>query len=235
MEPFQKLGADLAKNDWILHLDDDEIPDRELLITLRCDKNVAGYLLQKYEILHKNRRWSMRYYNRKYVQFTGVIHWGMIPKGKIERLESGTLYHYEKPTTAKMKKYAYIDANVYGYKILYVLKERKWHPQFNRSKMAEFFSKLSKLQFLLGRKIGWVLSFMEYLILQTLYNVVYISRTVKTKFLRFFYGLCILGYVITDFNRKINMWESLFKEGSLNAYLGLNHLEDFEKLRGKGK
>lgn len=231
VEPFQKIGAKLCKNDWILHLDDDEVPSDELLRNLdKKDAHIAGLLLSRLEksrgIIHK----GVRYYNRKKIYFTGIIHWGIIPIKKIKPMK-GLLYHYENPSIKKFRKYALLDSYVWGYKILWIINNGKWHPLENRWKfLVKIYKGLAKMQFLLGKKLGWFLCSTEYLLFSLLYAVM-----IERKYKKIFYYIFVFRYIVKDFGIKIRIWEDLFSKGDLNSYLGLENVEDFKKLGNKKK
>lgn len=240
VEPFQKIGAKLAKNDWILHLDDDEIPSNELLRFLKNefspDKEVSVFNIPRKELEKNFINYQPRLYNKKKLFFSGIIHWGLIPTGiKKEFDKNKLLFHYEQYSYSfeKWKKYALIDAYVFGYKILWIKKNKLWHPHGNeRLKIARIFSKLVEAQFRI-EKIGWFLAVSEYLIFCIIAALK--KGKIKYRLAKTLYYFFIYAYILKEFNKKIRVWENLFEAGSLNNYLGLNDLEDFEKLRDKNK
>lgn len=238
-DPFHKLGASLVNNNWILHLDDDEIPSPNLLNFLKNefkpDDEISAFLLPRLEDKRNFIGYQPRLYNRKKMIFTGIVHWVVIPINDIKPLDKDKLlFHHEQFSFKKWKIYALLDSYAIGYKILWIMKNKIWHPVGNkRPNLAKIFSKLAGMQFLIGKKIGWFLAVTEYLIACAAYALK--NGKIKFRILKLKYFFLIFTNILKDFNRKIVVWENLFKAGSLNDYLGLNRLEDFEKLRNKDK
>ena len=239
VEPFQKLGANLANNNWILHLDDDELPSPNLLNFLKNKFNpedeISTFLLPRLEGKRNFIGYQPRLYNKKKMIFSGIIHWGLIPINDIKLLDKDKLiFHHERFSFKKWKIYALLDSYMIGYKILWIMKNKIWHPFGNkRPNLAKIFSKLVEMQFLIGKKVGWFLAVTEYLIACGAYALK--KGKIKFRMLKLKYYLLIFVNILKDFNRKIVVWENLFSAGSLNNYLGLNEIEDFERLRNKDK
>ncbi len=234
VEPFQKVGAELCKNEWIFHLDDDEVPSKELLEVLETDEEIASYLILRSEGVRGFQRYHPRFYNKRKMFFSGVIHWGLIPCGKTKPLDK-LLYHYEKPSYKKWRNYALLDSYFTGYKILWIVNNKRWHIwEKGGEQIAEMFNKLFKKQFVFGRKIGWLLATIEYLFANTIYALKEPDK-IKYRLMKILYEIFIFLNIIKDFDRKIKIWENLFRAGSLNDYLCLNTIDDLEKLRNKNK
>jgi hypothetical protein len=129
-DPFHKLGANLAEHDWILHIDDDEVPSRKLLENLKTEDHVAAYRIKRLEKERDFISEHPRLYNRKRMHFTGLVHFSLIPRGEIKSL-SGVLVHNENPSSQKWKRYAVLDAYAIGFKAHWRAKNKKWHPSDN--------------------------------------------------------------------------------------------------------
>ena len=230
-DPFHKLGAKLAKNNWILHLDDDEIPDKKLLENLKTHNELASYQILRVEKYRKFKNYHPRLYNRKKMVFSGLVHFSLVPLGETKSLD-GVLYHYEKPSFNKWKQYALLDAYFFGYKILWNLKKKKYPDhKSKRKKILNTYSELFEKQFIFGKKIGWMLAAFEYLFITTLYTSS--MGSTKARLMKILRSSYILSYILNKFSEKIIIWEKLFEAGDLNSYLDLEEIQDFEKLWDK--
>ena len=96
LEPIRPYGLDRCKYDWILHLDVDERPSDDLKRDLRGIPERSSDKAYRIRRIGKRERggpgselgsWQIRLYNRKYVEFKGMVHELPIVKGSIGELE----------------------------------------------------------------------------------------------------------------------------------------------------
>jgi hypothetical protein len=229
-DPFHLLGSQLANNEWILHLDDDEVPTKKLLENLQPDEKCSAILLPREEAFREFSSLKPRLYNKNKMAFSGVVHWSLIPLGETKKSKIG-LIHYEKPTRKKWSVYALLDSYTWGFKILWVLDNTKWHPHDKELEPpVRLFKNLITRQFsFAGKKIGWFLASMEYLGTSTYYALK--RGSIKARLMKLFRNIQIGAQILNSFDTKITIWEKMFAAGSLNKYLGLNNLEDFNRLK----
>jgi len=237
VEPFQKLGANLATNQWILHLDDDEIPSKELLNNLAPNNSFSGYLLPRLNHARNIIEYRLRFYNKNDVHFSGIIHWGIIPKRKVKKLNSNQLlYHFENPNLHKWKKYIIVEGYTLGYKILWIVNNKRWHIwNYERDVIAKMFSNLYKKIFVgRGERFAWIILCAIYLFA----NIIWAARKMggfKYRLMKIIYYTLIFLNIMKNMDKKIRIWKALYKAGSLYDYLNLNTPHDFEKLKDKNK
>jgi len=232
VEPYHKIGAQLVKHKWILHLDDDEVPSNELINYLINDfnpkKTTAAYMLLRVEVSRNFVSRKIRLYNKNKVSFSGIIHWGIIPDGYIEKLNK-KIIHYEQPNYQKWKKYALLDSYMIGYKILWIIKNKKWHPYDKKyKKSAEIFGFFINKIINKGY-IGWIFALLIYSIIAMYYGLTH--GGLKDRFRSAVYYIILISYVFGGgVLRKIKIWEILFNNG-LNKFIRIDKIEDFEKLK----
>jgi hypothetical protein len=129
VEAYYRGGIDSCRGDWILLLDDDEIPDHVLLKTLQnIDNTEACYYINRFEPTLKITP-ILRFFHKDAVNITGLIHRGIEPKEgyPVHRLDKWN-YIIHKPTqsTSKCKRYARIEAEQYPQIIGHVAKKNKY-------------------------------------------------------------------------------------------------------------
>jgi hypothetical protein len=129
VEAYYRGGIDSCRSEWILLLDDDEIPDHVLLKTLQnIDNTEACYYINRFEPTLKITP-ILRFFHKDAVNITGLIHIGIEPKEgyPVHRLDKWN-YIIHKPTqsTSKCKRYARIEAEQYPQIIGHVAKKNKY-------------------------------------------------------------------------------------------------------------
>jgi glycosyltransferase involved in cell wall biosynthesis len=165
----KNLGNSMAKNDWILSIDSDEVLSEELNKSLSELNPQNGTVYSLDRITFFNGKWikycgwypdwKPRLFNRKEVQWKGeFVHETLqIPAGFIEVKLRGKLYHYSykdlEDHRARIEKYARLSAEKQfsaGKKVSWM--KRKFSPPLRF--LTTFFLKLG----FLDGKNGWIIS-----------------------------------------------------------------------------
>ncbi|MEM3505563.1 MAG: hypothetical protein QW532_04985 [Archaeoglobaceae archaeon] len=243
---YYKIGLELCKNEWILHLDDDEEPSDELLRDLRtlADGEVRVYAILRSCKDSKVRAKVFRFFNKDYISPTGLIHVPWVSKVNPFFLdEKYYLNHYEENVNIKkFKKYAVYESWQYCCKIMVSI----FGTYIRYQNPSKFVKKLGRVLFYQSKlgKFGWFLLATEYN-LYNLFNWIKSSRTPKFIIYSFIYSLFIQINLLKDFSKKLEaslkMWEvGVFEflgvdsyENALKNLEGLNSrngLENFVKL-----
>jgi hypothetical protein len=127
VEAYYKEGIKLCKHDWILLLDDDEIPCDYLL------KHFSMWDLSKPQCSTINRfepngqiSKVIRLFHKDAVEITGLIHRGIEPRVELTHLpKEFYLIHKSSHSKDKCKKFAKIEAEQYPQIIAHVVKKHK--------------------------------------------------------------------------------------------------------------
>lgn len=127
-EAYYKYGIRVCQHNWILMLDDDEIPNNTLLKTL---KNIGGteacYYINRIEPNLKKFP-VLRFFHRDAVNVTGLIHRGIEPKEGYPVYyldECNYILHKSTQSKSKCKQYAKIEASQYPQIIGHAAKHNK--------------------------------------------------------------------------------------------------------------
>ena len=165
----KNAGNDLAKNDWILSIDSDEVLSDELINSLKKlqPQNGCVYALDRLTnycgkwIYHSGwyPEWKIRLFDKKAVKWQGrYVHESLlVPEAfRVEKLK-GKLYHYsylnKKDHLLRIKKYARLAAQERFEEGIKPSLPKMWF-----SAVARFFkSYILKKGFLDGRE-GWLIS-----------------------------------------------------------------------------
>jgi hypothetical protein len=131
VEAYYEKGIRLCKHDWILLLDDDEIPNKELLeqvkFTSEYHRPYAGYI-NRFEP-NGSITTVLRLFHKGAVDITGLIHRGIEPKEGYESVKLPKLFyitHNSEHSFDKLERFAKIEAQQYTDIIAYVaLKQAK--------------------------------------------------------------------------------------------------------------
>ena len=130
VEAYYDEGIELCKHDWILLLDDDEIPSLNLLKSLDIFCAPIRQPVMIYIPRHEPTGkvgYVTRLFHKDSVVITGLIHRGIEPKDNVQYLDKA-FYITHKPTqsTSKCKRYAKIEAEQYPQIIGHVAKKNKY-------------------------------------------------------------------------------------------------------------
>jgi hypothetical protein len=114
VEAYYRGGIDSCRGEWILMLDDDEIPSIGLLKRLFLCKfsDPKAYLIKRVE---KNGDicYLPRFFHKDAVRVTGIIHRGLLPTKTEMTIPDCYITHTSKYTAEKSKRYAKIEAKQY--------------------------------------------------------------------------------------------------------------------------
>lgn len=221
---YYKIGLQLSSNDWILHLDDDEEPNEELLKDLKGiikDKNV--YSICRFDTKGEFQR-LFRLFHRDNIIPTGLIHFTWASNVKaVELNEKYGIIHYEKDIDLnKLKRYAIFESWQFGYKIFSSVFNQHYK-SMNPNKTIKDYKRIFYSQTMFG-KFGWFLMAMEYNI-YILFEGIKSSRNIKSIFQSFYYAFFIQLNIFKDFHKKYEVWMKII-EKDVFEFLGLDNYEN---------
>lgn len=165
--PQHNVASDLAKNDWILSVDSDEVLSKELvqeILSLQLDENtVYGFPRHTYynDKLIKWCGWYpdfiWRLYNRKVTSFSDAqVHERILTEGLQEQLLKNAMRHYSYETTGdfldKMQSYSTLFAKQHKGKKSSSLCKALLHSSF------AFFKSYFLRRGFMGGKEGFIIS-----------------------------------------------------------------------------
>lgn len=235
VELCYKVGLDLCQHDWVLHLEDDEMPSDELLKDLKKIVQEYGKEYKVFKVTRgtKERNQKLfRLFHKSEIIPTGVIHWTWASKtNKIFELDSKYfIYHppeEKKAILKKLRKYAIIESYQYGYKVLATI----YSSIFKYEKAPSIFYRVFKAIYESLQKINKKFAM---LVATSLYNFYFLLYGLKSgEFLySTYYWLMIQKELLRDFEKKFRIWLKTFEAGGPINYAGLT-LENFCKSAGE--
>ena len=218
---YYQIGINLCSHDWILQFDDDEEPSPELMHEIlkfknRNEPSAKVFFIKR--IGMKGFLMLCRFFNRKYVEPTGVIHWGYkIKTADISKLSGYIIHHCEyeyqniDKVIKKLKQYAIIEAYQWWYKVRYSL-------MCSKSPIIKSIYK----NFLIKNPLFiWILA-NAYL----LYHLLSLIRR-RFIFLGILYSIFILVEINKNFKKYIKIWKYMDKTPI--KLLRLNTIEDVKR------
>jgi hypothetical protein len=128
VEAYYEIGISLCSNDWVLLLDDDEIPSQRLLEdldNLTCNEPTTFFFRR----IEPNDQTTnvVRLFHKDSVVVTGLIHRGIDPIGSPTQLDDRSfIIHNSSHSKEKCQKFAAIEAKQYPEIIAYVAKKHKY-------------------------------------------------------------------------------------------------------------
>ena len=238
---YYKIGLDLCSNEWVIQLDDDEEPSKELLRDLRDLVRVYGDRYKIFRVLRdsrgsKKRHIIFRIFNKEFIIPTGVIHWNWAAKTndildldeKYFILHLDFIYLNLKNFIKTFRRYGVIESYQYGYKILAALYKDYIKPQNPSSFARKAFRILFEALLKLNKKLGFFVS-------TFLYNFYFFLFGIKNReFLRpliYFYFIQI--QLLRNFGRKYDIWLKMWEAGDPIKYAGMDEIEKFNKIAEK--
>ncbi|MEM2086535.1 MAG: hypothetical protein QXP28_01405 [Archaeoglobaceae archaeon] len=237
---YYKIGLELCKNEWILHLDDDEEPSDELLkdLKLLIGSDHKVYSIWRISKSSKMCQRIFRLFHKNYIVPSGVIHLTWFSKVKPVLLDRKYhIVHYEEDVKIeKIKNYAIIDSWQFCCKICFLILETEY---YTLSKLLNSIRKIGKIisyKSKLG-KFGWFLLSIEFNIFISLYRVKLYFKNFKYLFYySILYSIFFQIYLLKDFSKKLEaslkMWEiGVFEFLGLDSYE--NALKTLEGLDSK--
>lgn len=130
VEAYYQSGVWCCKHDWILLLDDDEIPSLNLLKSLDIFCAPIRQPVMIYVPRHEPTGkvgYVTRLFHKDSVVITGLIHRGIEPKDNVQYLDKAFyITHNPTQSTSKCKRYAKIEAEQYPQIIGHVAKKNKY-------------------------------------------------------------------------------------------------------------
>ena len=226
VELYHQIGINLCSNDWILYFDDDEEPTIELLQEIIKLKNEGKEPSAKVFLIKRIEKngFSMlcRFFNRKYIEPTGLIHWGFeIRTTNISKLPGYIIHKNEEGDYSKfirkLQRYAIIEAYQWWYKVEYSINT-------SNKIIAKFLRMLLiRIPFPL---FAWICAnaFLIY------YFILWIRSKCCSIFVSSLYCLFILFYINKNFKKCIKIWESISGKNTYPIkHLGLNSIENIRR------
>jgi len=220
VELYRQIGINLCSNDWILQFDDDEEPSIELMQEILKFKSkneepsAKVFLIKRIE--KKGFSMLCRFFNRKYVELTGVIHWGYkIKTTDISKLPGYIVHHDEygkniNKLIKKLQRYAVVEAYQWWYKVRHSLMSSKIP-----IKKFQNFTIRNPL-------LIWILA--------NAYLVYYLILWIRSRhiFLGILYCLLILVEINRSFKKYLKIWKYMNDKTPIKL-LRLNSIKDVER------
>jgi len=229
VDPYLQIGMDLAKNEWIFVLADDEIPCAKLLRDLKTlTKEYKVYTIRRHTPGHKKDEYVIRLFPRKLVRAPGIIHWGEFISKTLPIRLSDDYYIIHNDTDlirntinlTKLKKYAIIESYQAGIKILLMVKNGDKFYRYNEKKLGcilfRFILKFKKIKIL--TPYVWFISVITYYFYFVLEHI-----KLKSKIGTFYY-LTVLREIINNFGEKVNLWEKIDNSNLFDFYISFNDI-----------
>ncbi|MEM1671531.1 MAG: hypothetical protein QXT86_05725 [Archaeoglobaceae archaeon] len=238
VELYYKIGLELCKNDWILHLEDDEEPSDELLKDLKkiISKNDSKvYAICRKETKSKQAHEIFRLFHKNYVVPSGLIHFVWASKVKPFVLDRRYyILHTEMETNfKKLKKFSIFESWQLCCKILYLIYGAQI-THFKNQNTFNFMKKIGKILFYQSKlgKFGWFLLATEFNLCYLLLFLMKSSRTLKFIVYSLIYSLFIQINLLKDFSKKLEASLKMWEMGVFE-FLGLDSYENaLKSLKG---
>ncbi|MFN3805203.1 MAG: glycosyltransferase [Pyrobaculum sp.] len=215
---YYKIGLELCKGEYILHLDGDEEPSEELLKDLRqIVKRGRVFAIKRVDPGEVVGVYLFRLFHRDHIVPNGYIHVSWASKTPPIRLDDRYYIVHKRffDLWKRISKYTEFESWQYGAKILYL----KYSPHYFyfTSKALRFLDKLAFLTRL--GTVGWLL----------LAHIYYLYRTLRYLLRRdpiwALYFPLIYIRLFKDFRKKVLAWIGMWDVG-VYKFLGLDSYEN---------
>lgn len=234
-----QIGINLCRFDWILQLDDDEEPNANLLKELKYlpfKFNAKVFIIKRLERTGcYNPR--IRFFNRRYVRASGIIHWGFVAETKeVVELDDRYLiiHHDEDELLRRIKrlwKYSIIESYQWGYKVVYALKNQRGISAKAGKLIFSILSKINKsLAYYLSGTFANV--YQLFVLPPTKCNTLsaHLRRFLINLLYRPVYVIFIQINITRGFFKKLKIWEDMLKAGDAIKYMELENPEKVAQL-----
>jgi len=245
VEFFYKIGIDECKYEWILMLDSDEIPNKNLLKSL--DKLMSdrydGYKIFREEKIQKFI-YMIKFFRKSRVIPTGVLYvHGTLTSNKIKKLdETFKIVHTRSELSAKeerirSEKYSLVEKFQIGYRMLLYTDEKItfwFYDEFplTSRKLIRKIRKFRNIVLRISGKVGFFFILASFIIFQDFLRAKLLGirellsmRWVKTS-------TWLIKEILKDFNRYFLFWMAFYKDGFYEV-LNLDEKKNLLKLSKK--
>ena len=220
---YYSIGMNVCSHSWILHLDDDEEPSIQLLEEIRSipqKYNAKVFRITRFEKIGQPSK-IVRFFHRKFVKPTGIIHNGYIPLVPPLELDSTRYYIHHKAgfREENLNKYVILESISIGWKIRQIL-----------NTINKNFKKRGKL---INRFVSTLMSIdtkVTYFLLFLLFLLYYFIRRTKKMGIKgikrnILYCSLIFFEVTRNFSKYFLIWENI-GDKTLIEWLKLYKIDD---------